>query len=1526
VFNGFFMSMRNKFVAPGAAIYYFVVEWDPLELSWADFRGKVLGPTDPATAPQDSLRGMIFAKWQEYGLSAEPNTGDNGVHASASPFEGLAERLNWLGEKADRDKFGQVLLKSGITNKQISDWSVDPQVTYGSEPTTGSLFDALEDMDVDHCITKCQLIGGVAAAAKSSKILKNRAFVFIKPHALTDDFKVVVQNTLEEKGLTIIKELQIAGSTIDEHMLIDKHYYAIASKATLLTPDQLNVPKDKFKAQFGLEWDDVLNSGAAVNAKDACVKLNVDADALGTLWNKAKSENQLVKLGGGFYCGKIGELYVFNGFFMSMRSKFVAPGAAIYYYVVEWDPLDLSWADFRGQVLGPTDPAKAPKDSLRGMLYGNWKEYGLSAEPNTGDNGVHASASPFEALAERMNWLGATLEKDNFGRMLLEAGVSTTDIDEWTKDPVVKYPDGNFGSLWDYLEDTDADRCITMCQTIGGVGSNIKAVKNRAFVFIKPHALTPKVKSLVQETLQAKGVTISIESQIDGSVIDKHMLIDKHYYSIASKATLLTPDKLNVPKDKFRNTFSLDWDEALKSGNVLNAKDTCERLAVDADTLGKMWNDAKSAGKLVKFGGGFYCAQLDTDKGAIYVLNGFFMSMRNKFVAPGAAIYYFVVEWDPLDLSWGDFRGQVLGPTDPSKAPSDSLRGMLYANWKEYGLSSEPNTGDNGVHASASPFEGLAERMNWLGYAPDNDMFGRLLLKAGVRKEQFGDWAKDPQVSIGDGPTGTVGSLFDALEDTDADRCITMSQKLAGIGRFATIVKNRAFVFIKPHALNDTVIGLVQDTLFTKGLNIVKEAQIDGNVIDELKLIDKHYYAIASKATLMTPDQLNVPTRKFKAQFGVEWQDVLQSGAAVNALDGCAKLGVDAAGMLKLWNEAKAANKLVKLGGGFYCGKIESPDKGTWYVFNGFFMEMRNKFVAPGAAIYYFYVEWDPLDLSWSDFRNQVLGPTDPAKAPKDSLRGMLYENWQEYGLSSAPNTGDNGVHASASPFEGLAERMNWLGYKADNDAYGRVLLKAGVTKATIEEWSTDPQVAYSAGPSGPTVGSIYDALEDMDADRCTSMCQLIAGVGKFARSVKNIALVFIKPHAMNDSVKKFVKASLEEKGLSIKREAQLDGNVIDELQLIDKHYYAIASKATLLTPDQLNVPQDKFEKSFGLTWADALETGNVVNAKDACSRLEVDANMLGDLWNKAKDAGQLVKFGGGFYCAKIEHANKPALWVFNGFFMSMRNKFVAPGAAIYYFVVEWDPLVRSWEEFRGQVLGPTDPSKAPADSLRGAIFSRWQEFGLNAAPNTGDNGVHGSASPIEGLFERMNWLGHGVETDPYGRIMLRSGLTAPQVEDWAKDPQIAYGPGPNPPMGSLWDALEDTDADRCIIKCQKIANVVGTGRWGAWSWRASRSKEKGSKPSKQGAAPAAPLLKSLGPSESKILWVGAREVFDSRGNPTVECDLITDLGMFRAAVPSGASTGVYEALNFEMVIKTATWGKACCRLWTTSTPSSDPD
>ncbi|KAG0074472.1 hypothetical protein BGZ92_003367, partial [Podila epicladia] len=58
------------------------------------------------------------------------------------------------------------------------------------------------------------------------------------------------------------------------------------------------------------------------------------------------------------------------------------------------------------------------------------------------------------------------------------------------------------------------------------------------------------------------------------------------------------------------------------------------------------------------------------------------------------------------------------------------------------------------------------------------------------------------------------------------------------------------------------------------------------------------------------------------------------------------------------------------------------------------------------------------------------------------------------------------------------------------------------------------------------------------------------------------------------------------------------------------------------------------------------------------------------------------------------------------------------------------------------------------------------------------------------------------------------------------------------------------------------------------------------------------------------IQKIHARQIFDSRGNPTVEVEVTTGKGVFRADVPSGASTGIHEALELRDGDKSAYVGK----------------
>ena len=162
-----------------------------------------------------------------------------------------------------------------------------------------------------------------------------------------------------------------------------------------------------------------------------------------------------------------------------------------------------------------------------------------------------------------------------------------------------------------------------------------------------------------------------------------------------------------------------------------------------------------------------------------------------------------------------------------------------------------------------------------------------------------------------------------------------------------------------------------------------------------------------------------------------------------------------------------------------------------------------------GKSIHCYVVEWDPLVLSWKSFRNDLLGyvinrrlqdalmvrirvlifllsgihrrPTDPSDAPKGSIRRHILDRYKSLGLKLRPNKGDNGVHASASPFEGLVEKANWLGTEFRQDSFGKALLDGGLTEGRIEAWAKDARIKLTETEEG----SIFDALEDMDADEC---------------------------------------------------------------------------------------------------------------------------------------------------------------------------------------------------------------------------------------------------------------------------------------------------------------------------------------------------------------------------------------------------------------------------------------------------------
>ena len=73
----------------------------------------------------------------------------------------------------------------------------------------------------------------------------------------------------------------------------------------------------------------------------------------------------------------------------------------------------------------------------------------------------------------------------------------------------------------------------------------------------------------------------------------------------------------------------------------------------------------------------------------------------------------------------------------------------------------------------------------------------------------------------------------------------------------------------------------------------------------------------------------------------------------------------------------------------------------------------------------------------------------------------------------------------------------------------------------------------------------------------------------------------------------------------------------------------------------------------------------------------------------------------------------------------------------------------------------------------------------------------------------------------------------------------------------------------------------------------------------------------------ARISDIFGQEILDSRGNPTIEVEVLLDDGSIgRAAVPSGASTGTREAIELRDADKARYGGKGSCTRSGTSTTS----
>ncbi|BDT94145.1 hypothetical protein IFM12275_41210 [Nocardia sputorum] len=304
------------------------------------------------------------------------------------------------------------------------------------------------------------------------------------------------------------------------------------------------------------------------------------------------------------------------------------------------------------------------------------------------------------------------------------------------------------------------------------------------------------------------------------------------------------------------------------------------------------------------------------------------------------------------------------------------------------------------------------------------------------------------------------------------------------------------------------------------------------------------------------------------------------------------------------------------------------------------------------------------------------------------------------------------------------------------------------------------------------------------------------AGLGRIGKvgDEKNEFCLFLKPELTELSPENFVKVwaeiseILDRFSVNVVAWTALPGSVLAETGAIQAHYGVIDKIArhgrTALSAEA----ESNLRTLLDDKWSTATSTTGAFQFLEKYPFFSTTA--LAILFDNVGS----VRLAGGSYAAPVNVRGENQI-VFNGFHPDQLQRFTNDSASI---LVLWCASETSWVDLRKHMTGATNPENSEPGSLRGTLLRRQDEFGIPEF-NTGMNGIHVSAGPIEGIIELVRYFGasdNATYADTkLGRAILEEGLGEATLRQFEDNVTIDVDGTPTP----IFDATEELDTDQAL-------------------------------------------------------------------------------------------------------------------------------
>lgn len=294
------------------------------------------------------------------------------------------------------------------------------------------------------------------------------------------------------------------------------------------------------------------------------------------------------------------------------------------------------------------------------------------------------------------------------------------------------------------------------------------------------------------------------------------------------------------------------------------------------------------------------------------------------------------------------------------------------------------------------------------------------------------------------------------------------------------VQKNDYLLFLKPEITMpsetirlEAVIDLLLEQLQAFDFVIHDVRILAASYLEAFNLIDQHYGVISLVSNQGLTAMTESAKRRFKEIYGVEADDS-------NVLGGMEFLRkypfFNYHSLDCMWQNSDN----LKLASGTYVEKLRI-DQDVVYVLNAFHPKQLRHFTEPGRSIVLFNVS---SNRSWKEARELFAGATDPRKAADGSLRRILMERKDEFGIPEVSQS-FNGIHLSAGPVEALIELHRFdsdhssLEGEADfkDFSFGKELIR---TFGSIPPALLNNETLVVDGKSI----TVFDLTENLDSDQ----------------------------------------------------------------------------------------------------------------------------------------------------------------------------------------------------------------------------------------------------------------------------------------------------------------------------------------------------------------------------------------------------------------------------------------------------------